>query len=437
MSIVAVDCFAGPGGWDEGARMIGAHDGILGVEWDASACATAKAAGHSRVRADVTLLDPRDYPAKGHISSPSCTKFSAAGSGVGTKVLDLLADGIRCIFAGEDCREELREAIYPTCLEARQEANAKRKPEKRWSDERVEKAARSDAFTTCLVLEPARWIIGTPGLRWAALEQVKEVQPLWDVYAECLRERGFSVWTGKVCAADYGVPQTRVRSILTASLDVICTRPPQTHAEDPTPSLFGTLSHWVSLGEALEWGEGDVLDMPAHTVSSGGAATGGAEPFANANYRQRLADAASKAASERGQWAVKDGEVPPVYVNGNQPNAARRSVHEPAPTVLFGHRSNDVRWVFERPATTIVGSFRPDVVSAPGYRTEISRQDAPGSVRVSVEEAGILQSFRADYPWKGSRTKRYEQVGNAVPPLLAAHVLASLGLGELPQEKAA
>ncbi len=400
MSLAATDCFAGPGGWDEGARMVGAHDRILGFEWDAAACVTAKAAGHTRVRGDVTVLDPRDYPARGHITSPSCTKFSAAGSGVGTLVLDILADGVRRIFKGEDCRSEIREFVYPTCLASRVAANDKRAPDKRWSAEKVERAARVDAVTTCLVLEPARWIIGTHGLRWVAMEQVTQVQPLWDVYCEHLKEMGFSAWTGKVNSADYGVPQTRSRSILTASLDVRCERPAETHAEHPIPSLFGTPEKWVSMATALGWG----FDEPSATVTSGGASTGGAEPFGNTG---------------------------PVYVNGNQTNAARRSIGEPAPTVFFGHRSNDVRWVYERPATTIVGSFYPEVISAPGYRTEVSRQNAPGSVRVSVREAGILQSFRPDFPWKGARSKQYEQVGNAVPPLLAAHVFASLGLGQV------
>jgi len=47
---------------------------------------------------------------------------------------------------------------------------------------------------------------------------------------------------------------------------------------------------------------------------------------------------------------------------------------------------------------------------------------------LEVWQAGVLQGFPADYPWAGPRTRQMLQAGNAVPPLLAAHVAAA-GLG--------
>jgi DNA (cytosine-5)-methyltransferase 1 len=51
------------------------------------------------------------------------------------------------------------------------------------------------------------------------------------------------------------------------------------------------------------------------------------------------------------------------------------------------------------------------------------------AIRVTPTEAGVLQSFPTDYPWRGSARERYRQIGNAVPPLMAAQVLASVGAG--------
>src|SRR5690606_11865574 len=70
---VILDLFAGPGGWDEGLRSIGITD-VIGMEWDAAACATRAAAGHKTVRCDVSQYPPAPFVGKvrGLIASPPC-----------------------------------------------------------------------------------------------------------------------------------------------------------------------------------------------------------------------------------------------------------------------------------------------------------------------------------------------------------------------------
>jgi DNA (cytosine-5)-methyltransferase 1 len=74
----------------------------------------------------------------------------------------------------------------------------------------------------------------------------------------------------------------------------------------------------------------------------------------------------------------------------------------------------------------VVASHSPEYLAAPGWRTDKAahRQDADGSIRISPRQAGILQSFPPDYPWRGSLDERFTQIGNAIPPLLAKAVIA-------------
>jgi DNA (cytosine-5)-methyltransferase 1 len=51
--------------------------------------------------------------------------------------------------------------------------------------------------------------------------------------------------------------------------------------------------------------------------------------------------------------------------------------------------------------------------------------------RFTSAEAGLLQTFPRDYPWRGKDI--YQQIGNAIPPLLAAHVL--IAALDLPEKK--
>lgn len=441
-----LDDFAGPGGWDLGAALLGLNG--LGFEWDQAACDTAIAAGFKREKTDVSTHDASPFRGKVklYISSPPCTLFSSAGKGTGRDAIGVLAAGIRRMFAGEDCRAEVREVIYTeTTLPARTAENEARKPEKKWTTEKVDKAARADAFTASLVLEPARRILQFDPER-VAMEQVREVLPLWQVYGQELRKRGWSVWTGVLCAADYGVPQARYRTIFMGSRVGTVAPPVPTHAEHAQDAdLFGdSRAKWVSMAEALpdlisvlpargagmieRHGERPLhlADEPAPTVISKArswvvdrrtnskAAGGGMAATATVPMSRPAPTLTGKAGT---QWVLR---------MGNQVNACVRAADEPAPTVLFGRRSNKVEWFETRPATTIVGSFAPDIVSPPGYRTQTSRQNAEGGVKITVAEGGVLQSFPADYPWQGSRSKQFRQVGDAVPPLLAAHILAAL-----------
>ena len=235
---------------------------------------------------------------------------------------------------------------------------------------------------TALVLEPLRWAIeahadGTP-YQWIALEQVPAVLPVWEAYAEHLRSIGYSVATGILHAEQYGVPQMRRRAILVARLDGAVTLPAPTHSRyyprNPDRLDPGVLP-WVSMAEALGWDEGVAVRSNYGT---------GGDP---ADRRVRI--------GSQPAWTVTskvDRNI--VYRNGNQANSARRGIDTPAPTIHFGARMNSVEWV---------GDVNP--------------------TRVTVQEAATLQSFPPDYPWQGTKTAQYQQVGNAVPPLLALRVL--------------
>ncbi len=388
--------FAGPGGWCTGLRIAGYDGPAVGIEVDRTACRTGVAAGHWRVQADVATF-PLDHLAgaiTGVILSPPCPTFSTAGDGAGKvdlpNVLRLIAD----FAAGRD----------PGAYE--------------WEDERSR-----------LTAEPMRWAVALRP-RWVALEQVPPVLPIWRYTAELLRKRGYRTWCGVLSAEEYGVPQTRKRAILMASLDGPVSPPVPTHQPYRSgrgaltePDLFGDLlPPPISMAEALGWG---LPDRPSWTVSGGGTDTGGAEVFANAGNREKLRQIVLRKVQGSGM----------VERHGGRPG---RDANQPAFTVTGSDRGGTrVEWVRDRPATTVCGDAR---LGAPGHRDREGgeRQFGDESVRVTVQEAGVLQSFPAGYPWQGTKTARYRQCGDAVPPLLAAAVLRPLlELGSSSQGRAA
>lgn len=219
-------------------------------------------------------------------------------------------------------------------------------------------------------MDDERSILTLEPLRWAlhlgprfiALEQVGKVLPLWEAIGAVLERVGYSVAVGRLSAEQYGVPQARRRAILVAR----------------------DASATAEMGDAA-------LPIATHTRLNTRAALGG-----------RYAD----------DWL--------------EPFVTMADALAPAPIVAAV--PGDTSWAHRRPSPTIVGSFAPHVVAAPGWRKagDGPRQNQPGSVLVTLEQAARLQSFPDGYPFQGSTASRWQQVGDAVPPLLARAIVAAV-----------
>jgi DNA (cytosine-5)-methyltransferase 1 len=362
--VKALDLFAGAGGWDVAATELGWD--VDGVEIMPEARATRKAAGLATLLTDVRKVEGSErYEVV--IASPPCQTFSQAGSGTGRRALEAVLSGVARYRTDHLSAPSYDELTSLT------------------GDER-----------TALILEPLRIVLaGLP--RFVAWEQVPTVQPVWDACAVLLAERGYSVTTGILNAEQYGVPQTRRRAVLVARRDGQVARMPQPthsryHSRQPDRLDDGVLP-WVSMADALGWG------LLAQAIGEG-------------------------------RWAMR---------NGNQQHSAVRPVESPAPTIHFGARCNDVRWIQRSnysdgggPGRTAKERARTERELAEPSVTVTSKGfqwAEPGSsagTRVTVEEAAILQTFPVGFPFQGGKGKRYQQVGNAVPPLLARAILTAL-----------
>jgi DNA (cytosine-5)-methyltransferase 1 len=382
VSYDALDDFAGPGGWDVGAAMVGLR--TVGIEWDMAACQTAVAAGHDRIRADVAAYPSEPFAGiPGYIASPPCQAWSMAGKRGGE------LDRANCHTLADRMAQGDDSTDWTD-----------------WEDPR-----------SPLVCQPVRRVRELQP-EWVALEEVPAVLGLWQHFARIFRAWGYWTWVGILNAADYGVPQTRQRVILMASRVKTVTPPEPTHSRDPDEGdLFGASRlGWVSMAQALGWA--GLLDRRTNSKAAGGGMT----PTVPVPTHRPAPTLTGQAGA---QWVLHYRRDSPKWVAEHGPRDDRPVV-KPAPT--FTGEAH--RWTWERPATSVLGDPR---IGRPGHkdRDKGESQFQEGSVRVSVAEAATLQSFPGDYPWHGNKGQQYQQVGNAIPPLLGAHVLAALTGAEM------
>ncbi|MEV4560900.1 DNA cytosine methyltransferase [Kitasatospora sp. NPDC049285] len=225
---------------------------------------------------------------------------------------------------------------------------------------------------TGLVLEPLRWALealidGRP-YQAIVLEQVRAVLPVWQAFGEILKSKGYAVAEPEILhTEEFGVPQTRRRAIL--------------------------IARWAGDGAQIE-GAPEIPE-PSHRRYRKGVSR-------NSGNSSRLPWVTMGEALGRTDCF----EVVSNYGTGGNPKArGRRRYDEPSATVTGKGSRNKLDWRGRE-----LGVF-------------------------SLAELGVLQTFPRDYPWRrengddvnapGARSVIAQQIGNAVPPRLGMHVLAS------------
>ena len=219
-------------------------------------------------------------------------------------------------------------------------------------------------------------------------------------------EHGFSVWAGALPAADYGVPQTRKRAVIVGCKDT-----------DPSAFFPPLRTHF------------DPRKKPDQLSLLGGAYASTAKPWET--VRDAVADLPHPQGTE-----IRDDPAPLNLHFGRNPTAKSRARYRAIPeqgmnrfdlqriapdltpdcwirkksggTDLFG------RLWWDRPAFTIRTEF---------FKPEKGRYLHPEQHRpITHREAARFQTFPDSFEFTGTKIEIARQIGNAVPPRLAAAV---------------
>jgi len=385
-AIRAIELFGCAGGMAEGFRRAGIEF-TAAFDWNREACASYEAnLGQRPIRMDVRdllrLLEmgwsapPLDLI----VADPPCTPWSAAGRRQGL----------------DDERDMLRATVG-----------------------------------VILAARPMAYLIGNvPGL-----DHAPNLPALREVLAP-LHSAGYCIGDyARLDAADYGVPQNRIRPFWFGHRAGECLSwPAPTHCDPKKLGLDVGLHRWRTCRDALGHLPLDELGTPVRLSRKA------------RGDRSTDADLPAETIEELGldelllhpKHPVSELDEPArtqVVGNGGWNGASilclqadHRPNHpdEPAHTVTTGnHGARDpmVTWPWDRPATTVTTR---DTISAPGHH-EHSGQFGPGAVKLSERARALLQSFPEGWEFVGRWKKtRSAQIGMAMPPPLAQAVATSI-----------
>jgi len=219
---------------------------------------------------------------------------------------------------------------------------------------------------------------------------------------------GFKVWQEKLNAADYGVPQTRIRAFIIGCkfADPSLLFPPRKTHYNPDGKIKKTI---------LPFSQKDYLKLPRvwNTVKDAignlppplGTVIRDIDPPLNLHFGRNPTELSRK----RYRAIPKEG-MNRFDLQKNAPDMTPGCWirKKSGGTDLFG------RLWWAKPAFTIRTEF---------FKPEKGRYLHPEQHRpITHREAARFQSFPDDFWFKGSKIEIAKQIGNAVPPLLAARV---------------
>jgi DNA (cytosine-5)-methyltransferase 1 len=372
--------FSGAGGSCLGWHATGAAH-LLCCEWDESAGATLEAAGFPWSPVDLSdsaALRAALSPLAGRVdvleASPPCQAWSTAGKRLGA----------RDPRNGWPWTWEACDVVQPRWLVAENVPGL--------LQHRGDCPTREGGYA-----DPE----GCAGCYWSGV-----------ILVEARRRFAWVGWW-RLNASSYGVPQHRRRVFLVCGPRAA--RPPAPTHGDPASlrqrGLFGPgLLPWVTMREALNLGAAD-------DIGGGRNASDGTR-----SYRQIGDEPSTTVASEQignaGPWVVQHmggvprGLEPPAPALGGGGNLMLK---RPAPS----RTAQEVKGTRASAASGWTFSGGPDRASDALFM-------ATGRRRLTVAEVATLQGFPPDHPWQGTKTSRYRQVGNAVPPRLAEVVARAI-----------
>lgn len=382
----AVDLFAGAGGFSLGAQWAG-YDVTHAVEVDAWACETlGRNHGDSRIlQADLSAVDAtwirRELPSSPDllIGGPPCQGFSRAG---------------------------------PTKKDPKDPRNS---------------LFREFVRVASIMCPNSVIIENVPGL---LVSRAVSGAPVSEIIRSELEALGYSVTVLILEAHKFGVPQIRRRVFFLGSGDaVVDSVLPETHGE-PT-LLRPQLLPFVTVRDAIS-------DLPL--VDVGVAQEEAAYASAPVNDYQRLMRAGGLA-TVRNHIPMRHSrriierfkEIPP---GGSQSDVSEE--HAPRLRVRTSDQGgarydqNNRRMFWDRPCHTVPATFYANFVHPALHRNFTPREGAriqsfPDRYVFEGKPTVVSQKLLAR---EGRDTERhlcqYVQIGNAVPPLLAQHVIEHL-----------